>query len=64
VKASEIRDYDAAFMTGTSPMVLPFYCINEVSFNVKLPVIDILRKLYLEKAENSTLQFRPTYRKV
>jgi branched-chain amino acid aminotransferase len=64
VRASEIRNYDAAFMTGTSPMVLPFSCINDVLFNVKLPVIEILRKLYIEKAEDSTLQFRSPYKKV
>jgi branched-chain amino acid aminotransferase len=64
VRASEIRNYDAAIMTGTSPMVLPYSCINEVSFSIKLPVIEILRSLYLQKAEDSTLQFRSSYRKV
>jgi branched-chain amino acid aminotransferase len=64
VKADDIKSYDAAFMTGTSPMVLPFSCINDVSFSVKLSLIEKLRKLYLEKAQESILLFRTSYRKV
>jgi branched-chain amino acid aminotransferase len=62
VLASKIIDYDAAFMTGTSPMVLPFSQINNVSFNIKLPVIETLRKLYLDKAQASILEFGASYR--
>ena len=58
IKAENIKDYDAVFMTGTSPMVLPFYCIDEKSFNVAIPLIERLRKLYLEKAEASISLFR------
>jgi branched-chain amino acid aminotransferase len=58
VKAGEIKDYDAVFMTGTSPMVLPFYCIDNNFFNVKIPLIEQLRKIYLKKAEESTSLFR------
>lgn len=58
VKSEDIKDYDAVFMTGTSPMVLPFYCIDEKSFNVAIPLIERLRKLYLEKAEASISLFR------
>jgi branched-chain amino acid aminotransferase len=58
VKASELKEYDAVFMTGTSPIVLPFYCIDNNLFNVKLPLIEGLRKLYLTKAEASIRLFR------
>ena len=57
-KADEIKEYDAVFMTGTSPMVLPFYCIDNNFFNVNIPLIESLRKLYLEKAEASISMFR------
>jgi branched-chain amino acid aminotransferase len=57
-KASEINQFDAAFMTGTSPMVLPFACIDDAKFNVSLPLIERLRELYLVKAEASIEMFR------
>jgi branched-chain amino acid aminotransferase len=56
--ASEIGQFDAAFMTGTSPMVLPFSSINDTKFNVSLPLIERLRKLYLLKAEANIVKFR------
>jgi branched-chain amino acid aminotransferase len=58
VKAERITSYDAVFMTGTSPMVLPFCCIDDKTFHVRLPLIGKLRQLYLAKAEQSILQFR------
>ena len=58
VKADEIKEYDAVFITGTSPMVLPFCCIDNNFFNVNIPLIESLRKLYLEKAEASVSMFR------
>ncbi|MGD0754129.1 MAG: aminotransferase class IV [Bacteroidales bacterium] len=58
VNADKIKEYDAVFMTGTSPLVLPFYCVGENFFNVKLSLIEGLRKLYLRKAEESIILFR------
>ena len=58
VKVDELKEYDAVFMTGTSPIVLPFYCIDDHFFNVKLPLIERLRKLYLKKADESISLFR------
>src|SRR5664280_2173490 len=58
VKADEIKEYDAVFMTGTSPMVLAFYCIDNYFFNVNISLVERLRKLYLEKAEASVSMFR------
>ncbi len=34
VPVDSLQDYDAVFMTGTSPMVLQFYCIGDIYFNV------------------------------
>jgi len=57
VPADSLQEFDAVFMTGTSPMVLQFYCINDVYFNVRVPLIQNLRKLYIEKAEESIKRF-------
>jgi branched-chain amino acid aminotransferase len=58
IKSENIREYDAVFMTGTSPIVLPFYCIDKVFFNVEFPIIEKLRNHYLQKAEASVGLFR------
>jgi branched-chain amino acid aminotransferase len=59
VKVENISEYDAVFMTGTSPMVLPFYCIDDKYFNVRLPLMERLRKLYMLRVEESIRVFRP-----
>jgi len=58
VRADRLEDYDAVFMTGTSPMVLPFSSIDDKYFNVKLPLITMLRELYIERAAKSISDFR------
>jgi branched-chain amino acid aminotransferase len=58
VNADKMSEYEAAFMTGTSPMVLPFNTINDALFNVREPLIEKLRKLYLLKVNESIRQFR------
>jgi branched-chain amino acid aminotransferase len=58
VSADDISDYDAVFMTGTSPMVLPFFIIDDKPFNVRLPIMEKLRKLYMKRAEESMTLFR------
>jgi branched-chain amino acid aminotransferase len=57
VPVESIHDYDAVFMTGTSPMVLQFYCVGDIYFNVRMAMIENLRKLYIEKAEESISRF-------
>jgi branched-chain amino acid aminotransferase len=59
VNVSDIKDYDAVFMTGTSPIVLPFNCISNNYFRVNHLLIERLRDLYLKKAEESVSLFRP-----
>lgn len=58
VKVDDISKFDSVFMTGTSPMVLPFYCIDNDFFKVNNPVIKNLRDIYIKKAEESILIFR------
>ena len=55
VKVDEIKNYDAVFMTGTSPMVLPFSRIDDLSFNVNFTIVQKLRELYRKKAEESII---------
>jgi len=57
VAVSDLPSFDGIFMTGTSPMVLPFCCIGNNRFNVSLPVISRLRELYRKKAEESIRLF-------
>jgi branched-chain amino acid aminotransferase len=61
VNADLISAYESAFMTGTSPMVLPYCCIGDIRFNVKLPLMEELRRLYILKVEESISHFRPDY---
>ena len=58
VNVNDLSEFDSVFMTGTSPMVLPFYCINDRIFNVRQPLIENLRRLYIMKAEESVRLFR------
>jgi branched-chain amino acid aminotransferase len=57
VMAETLPEYESAFMTGTSPVVLPFSRIGNVKFNVNHRLIPLLRTFYLEKAEESMREF-------
>ena len=58
VGADRISDYEAVFMSGTSPVLLPFSSVDDKVFKVRVPLIEKLRKLYLIKAEESVNHFR------
>jgi branched-chain amino acid aminotransferase len=58
VSIHDISDYDVIFMTGTSPMLLPFCCIGDRSFKVGSSLMERLRELYIMKAEESISLFR------
>ena len=58
INADKISEFDSVFMTGTSPIVLPFNCIGNVVFSVRHPFLERLRNLYLIKAEESISFFR------
>lgn len=55
--ADNLSDFDSAFITGTSPMVLPVYCINEKFFDVGNNLMTRLRSLYIKKVEDSLHSF-------
>jgi len=58
VKADGISGFEAVFMTGTSPMVLPFCSVDDKNFKVGNPIIGKLRQLYILRAEESINRFR------
>lgn len=58
VKESDIRNFESVFMTGTSPIVLPFRQVGNLVFNPGDPRIPELRKLYIRRAEKSMEEFR------
>ena len=58
IKSARISDYDSVFMTGTSPVVLPFCCIDNLYFKVNNSLITQLRNMYLLKAEESIRHFK------
>lgn len=57
INADEITGFDSVFMTGTSPVVLPFNLIGDTVFSVAFPVIRKLRDLYLVKARENIRLF-------
>lgn len=61
VNADNLSDYDAVFMTGTSPMVLPFYSVSNKSYSISHSLIESLRISYIHKAQKSAMLFRNEY---
>jgi len=57
VNADDIGKYEDVFMTGTSSMVLPYCCINEKYFNASHPLMERLRKIYMDRMEESLKNF-------
>ena len=51
INADDLGNYESAFITGTSPMVLPFCCINERSLNAKHPLITMFRNSYTSRVQ-------------
>ena len=47
----KISDFDAAFLTGTSPQILPVKSINMMSFNVDHHLLKMLLKAYREELD-------------
>lgn len=58
LKAAKLSEYEAVFMTGSSPMVLAFNSIDDKKFKVRVPIIEKLRQLYIARAEESIAGFR------
>ena len=49
VSAAEISQFDAAFLTGTSPKVLPIRLIGKLGFNTQVSVLQKLMESYDDK---------------
>jgi len=58
VKASGYDRFETAFMTGTSPVVLPFNMIDKTPLRVDHPLVKKLRDMYFEKMDSSIREFR------
>lgn len=58
VKESDIGNFSSVFMTGTSPIVLPFRLIGNLFFDPGDPIIPKLRNLYIKRAGKSMEEFR------
>jgi branched-chain amino acid aminotransferase len=52
VLASEINTYDAVFLTGTSPKILPVRLIGKQVYNTQLPVVKELMNQYNSMIDN------------
>ena len=57
VNADDLARFESVFMTGTSPMVLPFSRIDNLQFDFTNHLISHLRHLYMVKADKSIRQF-------
>ncbi|MEI6694501.1 MAG: aminotransferase class IV [Bacteroidota bacterium] len=57
VHSKNIDQYDAAFISGTSPKILPISFIGSIKYNVNHPLLEKLMKDYDEEIENYIYQF-------
>jgi branched-chain amino acid aminotransferase len=57
-KASELSDFQSAFITGTSPMVLPVKSIDNHIFRTDNAIIKRLSLLYRQLAEDSIIKYQ------
>jgi branched-chain amino acid aminotransferase len=57
VNADDLQDYDAAFITGTSPMVLPLNTIGDIRFITSHTIMHRLRDMFAIRAEESKASF-------
>jgi branched-chain amino acid aminotransferase len=46
IKVSELKYFEAAFFSGTSPKILPINTINQIKFNPALPLLRKIMMLY------------------
>src|SRR6056297_934515 len=57
----ELADFDTAFLTGTSPKVLPIRQINDLKFNVDNPLLRTLMKEYDKKLKINLAGIKKIY---
>ena len=52
IPANSLDEFDAAFLTGTSPKVLPICSIEEISYTTKLPLLTKIQDAYNQLIED------------
>ncbi len=57
IHLSDLENFQAAFLTGTSPKILPIHKINEINFNVQNQIMRQLMKALDERIESYTTSF-------
>ena len=55
IPANSLGQFDAAFLTGTSPKVLPICSIEKIHYETKLPLLIKLQDAYNQLIENKHL---------
>lgn len=53
IHLNEIQTYPAAFLSGTSPLILPIHSINECNFDVNNEVLRHVMQIYFEYIEKN-----------
>jgi len=57
VNADEIQKYDSVLMSGTSPILLPLKYVDNYAFTVENAIVEKLRNMFMQKAEQSINDF-------
>jgi branched-chain amino acid aminotransferase len=57
IKLSELKNMEAAFITGTSPMVMPVRRIDDVEMEINHPLIKTSMELYTAFSESDIKSF-------
>ena len=52
IKLNEINKFDAVFMSGTSPKVLPIKYIDDIKYDTKYPLLLKIMKIYDDEINN------------
>jgi len=52
IDSTTLDQFQAAFLTGTSPMILPICAIDNIIYKTDLPLLIKLRELYNQLIEN------------
>jgi branched-chain amino acid aminotransferase len=58
VSVDDLQEFDSVFMTGTSPMILPFRSVENFFFDVNNGLFEELRNHYMKRVEASLQEYR------
>jgi len=58
IDSTTLDQFEASFLTGTSPMILPICSIDNIIYKTDLPLLIKLRELYDQLIENYLEQRR------